>query len=76
MARVKFKNQRIRIPMQVKYFAWFESKHEKTEFINLLNSCRSDVEAINKVLQANPTLKTAEAAGIVDNFKKELNKKL
>ena len=60
--------------MRVKYFAWFETKHEKTEFIKLLNSCRSDVEAINKILQKYPELKMSEASGIVNNFKNELNK--
>lgn len=61
--------------MQVRYFAWFETKHEKTEFIELLNSCRSDVEAVNKVMDKYPHLTFAQVEGIVDNFKKEINKK-
>lgn len=61
--------------MRVKYFAWFETKHEKTEFINLIRSCRSDVEALKKVLDKYPELSMVEASGIVDNFKKEINSK-
>ena len=61
--------------MQVRYFAWFETKHEKTEFIQLLNSCRSDVEAITKVMDKYPNLSVSQVNGIVDNFKNEINKK-
>lgn len=61
--------------MRVKYFAWFETKHEKTEFVNLIKSCRSDMEAIGKVMDKYPNLNMSEAAGIVDNFKKEINTK-
>lgn len=61
--------------MRVRYFAWFETKHEKTEFINLIKSCRSDMEAIGKVMDKYPDLNMSEAAGIVDNFKKEINTK-
>lgn len=60
--------------MQIRYFAWFESKHEKTKFIKLLNSCRSDIEAIAKIMKLYPELKQYEVAGVVDNFRKELNK--
>lgn len=60
--------------MHVKYFAWFESKKERTEFISLLRSARSDVDAINKVMQKYPELSLSEVSGIVDNFKKEINK--
>lgn len=61
--------------MRVRYFAWFETKHEKTEFVNLIKSCRSDMEAISKVMDKYPDLNMSEAAGIVDNFKKEINTK-
>lgn len=60
--------------MQVRYFAWFDSKHERTEFLNLLRSCKSDIEATRKVLDKYPHLKLNEARGIVDNFKKEIDK--
>lgn len=60
--------------MRVRYFAWFDSKAEKNEFISLLNGSRSDMEAIGKLLEKYPELKMTEVAGIVDNFKKELNK--
>lgn len=61
--------------MQVRYFAWFETKHEKTEFIKLLNSCRSEMEAIGKVMDKYTNLSMSQVHGIVDNFKKEINKK-
>lgn len=60
--------------MHVKYFAWFESKHERTEFINLLNSAKSDIDAVNKVMQKYPELSLSEVSGIVNNFQKEINK--
>lgn len=60
--------------MQVRYFAWFDSKQERNDFIKLLNTSRSDIEATNRVLSKYPQLKLQEAAGIVDNFKKEINK--
>lgn len=60
--------------MHVRYFAWFDSKAEKNEFLSLINSSRSDIEAIRKVMDKYPELKMAEAAGLVDNFKNELNK--
>ena len=39
--------------MRVRYFAWFDSKHERTEFINLLRSAKSDIDAVNKVSRIN-----------------------
>lgn len=60
--------------MHVRYFAWFDSKHERTEFINLLKSAKSDVDAVNKVMNKYPELSLSEVSGIVNNFKKEINK--
>ena len=60
--------------MQIRYFAWFETKHEKTEFIKLLNSCRSDIEAVNKVSERYPELPYSKVQGVVDNYKKEIGK--
>lgn len=60
--------------MRVRYFAWFDSKSEQTEFIKLLNESRTENEAINKVAQKYPDLRMSEIAGIVDNFKKQINK--
>ena len=60
--------------MQIRYFAWFETKHENTEFIKLLNSCRSDIEAVNKVSERYPELPYSKVQGVVDNFKKEIGK--
>lgn len=59
--------------MRVRYFAWFDSKSEQTEFIKLLNESRTENEAINKVAQKYPDLRMSEIAGIVDNFKKQIN---
>lgn len=59
--------------MRVRYFAWFDSKAEQTEFIKLLNESRTENEAINKVAQKYPNLRMSEIAGIVDNFKKQIN---
>ena len=60
--------------MRVRYFAWFDSKAEQTEFIKLLNESRTENEAINKVAQKYPDLRMSEIAGIVDIFKKQINK--
>lgn len=59
--------------MRVRYFAWFDSKHERAEFINLLRSAKSDIDAVNKVMQKYPELTLSEVSGIVNNFKKEIN---
>lgn len=59
--------------MRVRYFAWFDSKLERTEFINLLRSAKSDIDAVNKVMQKYPELTLSEVSGIVNNFKKEIN---
>lgn len=61
--------------MQIKYYAWFETKSEKTELLQLIRESRSDIEAINKILQKYPNVKLNEVKGIVENFKKEINKK-
>lgn len=60
--------------MRVKYFAWFNSREERREFISILNSSRTDIEAVSKLLKKYPEIRQAELAGVVDNFKKELNK--
>lgn len=60
--------------MQIRYFAWFETKHEKTEFIKMLNSCHSDIEAIRLLMDKYPNFDMAQIRGIVDNFKNEINK--
>ena len=60
--------------MRVDYFAWFESESERTEFIKLLNSSRTEMEAVSKVLSKYPEIVMTKAAGIVQNFKKEIGK--
>lgn len=59
--------------MQVRYYAWFESQHEKTEFIKLLNSCRNGIDALNKVSEKYPDISISQVNGIVQNFKKHIN---
>lgn len=60
--------------MHVRYFAWFNTKTEKINFIKILNESRSEVEAINKLMSIYPELKMSEIAGVVNNFKNEINK--
>ena len=61
--------------MKVRYFAWFESKKERQEFIELLNSCTSDIDALNRVADKYPELSMTQVYAIVENFKQEINKK-
>lgn len=74
MENFRNNGQELSRTMQVRYFAWFDSKHERTEFINLLRSAKSDIDAVNKVMQKYPELTLSEVSGIVNNFKKEINK--
>lgn len=60
--------------MQVRYFAWFDSQSEKTEFIKIINSSKSEIDAVNKVMAKYPNLSISQINGIVQNFKKEINK--
>lgn len=59
--------------MQIKYYAYFKSKGEKTEFINILRNSRNDIEAVNKILAKYPELSPSKVNGIIDNFKKYIN---
>lgn len=61
--------------MRIRYFAWFDSKAERTEFISLLNKSRSESEAISKLLDKYPDLNMSAISGVVSNFQKEINKK-
>lgn len=61
--------------MRIRYFAWFDSKAERTEFISILNQSRSESEAISKLLDKYPDLNMSAISGIVNNFQKEINKK-
>ena len=40
----------------------------------MLNESKSDIEAICKVMDKYPQLTMDQVSGIVDNFKKEINK--
>lgn len=61
--------------MRIRYFAWFDSKAERTEFISLLNKSRSESEVISKLLDKYPDLSMSAISGVVSNFQKEINKK-
>lgn len=61
--------------MRIRYFAWFDSKAERTEFISILNQSRSESEAIGKLLDKYPDLSMSAISGVVSNFVKEINKK-
>lgn len=61
--------------MRIRYFAWFDSKAERTEFISILNQSRSESEAISKLLDKYPDLSMSAISGVVNNFLKEINKK-
>ena len=58
----------------VPWWVWFDSRQEEREFKKMLNESKSDIEAIGKVVDKYPQLTMDQVSGIVDNFKKEINK--
>ena len=58
----------------VPWWVWFDSRQEEREFKKMLNESKSDIEAIGKVMDKYPHLTMDQVSGIVDNFKKEINK--
>lgn len=58
----------------VPWWVWFESKQEEREFKKLLNESVSDIDAMGKVMDKYPSLTMEQAEGVVNNFKKEINK--
>lgn len=58
----------------VPWWVWFDSRQEEREFKKMLNESKSDIEAIGKVMDKYPQLTMDQVSGIVDNFKKEINK--
>lgn len=58
----------------VPWWVWFDSKQEEREFKKLLNESVSDIDAISKVMDKYPSFTMDQAEGIVNNFKKEINK--
>lgn len=58
----------------VPWWVWFDSRQEEREFKKMLNESKSDIEAICKVMDKYPQLTMDQVSGIVDNFKKEINK--
>lgn len=58
----------------VPWWVWFESKSEETEFKRLLNNSKSDIEAVGNIMDKYPYVTMDQASGLVENFKKEINK--
>ena len=58
----------------VPWWVWFDSRQEEREFKKMLNESKSDIEAIGKVMDKYTQLTMDQLSGIVDNFKKEINK--
>lgn len=58
----------------VPWWVWFDSRQEEREFKKMLNESKSDMDAISKVMDKYPQLTMDQVSGIVDNFKKEINK--
>lgn len=58
----------------VPWWVWFDSRQEEREFKKMLNESKSDIEAIGKVMDKYSQLTMDQVSGIVDNFKKEINK--
>lgn len=58
----------------VPWWVWFDSRQEEREFKKMLNESKSDIEVIGKVMDKYPQLTMDQVSGIVDNFKKEINK--
>ena len=58
----------------VPWWVWFETKQEEKEFKQLLHNSKSKFDAIDSILVKYPELTFDQAAGLVDNFQKEINK--
>lgn len=59
----------------VKWWVYFDSNAEATKFKNLIRESETDIAAISKVMTEFPQLDLEQARCLVDNFKKEINKK-
>lgn len=59
----------------VPWWVWFDSKSEEREFKKILNNSQTDIEAIGNIIEKYPNLTMDQASGLVENFKKEINKK-
>lgn len=58
----------------VPWWVWFDSKSEEREFKKILNNSQTDIEAIGNIIEKYPNLTIDQASGLVENFKKEINK--
>lgn len=61
--------------MQIKKWVYFETQNEKTEFIKLIRSSNTEIEAIQKVSDKYPNMSLYDVQDAVKNFIKELGKK-
>lgn len=60
--------------MQIRKWVYFETKNEKTEFIRIIQSSRTDIEAIQKISDKYPEISLFDIEDAVKNFIKELGK--
>lgn len=58
----------------VPWWVWFDSKSEEREFKKVLNNSQTDIEAIGNIIEKYPNLTIDQASGLVENFRKEINK--
>lgn len=58
----------------VPWWVWFETKQEEKEFKQLLHNSKDKFDAIDSILVKYTELTFDQAAGLVDNFQKEINK--
>lgn len=58
----------------VPWWVWFDSKSEEREFKKTLNNSQTDIEAIGNIIEKYPNLTMDQASGLVENFRKEINK--
>lgn len=58
----------------VPWWVWFDSKSEEREFKKVLNNSQTDIEAIGNIIEKYPKLTIDQASGLVENFRKEINK--
>lgn len=61
--------------MQIKKWVYFDTQNEKTEFIRLLRSSNTEIEAIQKVSDKYPDMSLYDIEDAVKNFIKEIGKK-
>lgn len=59
--------------MQIKKWVHFDGNNEKSEFVNLIRTCHSEMEAVQKVMEKF-SLSIYDAQDAVINFIKEIGR--